>query len=90
VERLRAIVSGRVQGVNFRAYTQREAMRLNLRGYALNRSDGSVEVVAEGERGALEKLLVWLYRGSPSARVEQVKPRWEKASGEYAHFEVRP
>lgn len=90
MERLKAIVTGVVQGVNFRAYTRREAARLGLNGYALNRSDGAVEVVAEGERAALEKLLLWLQHGPPSARVDQVSPRWETATGEFARFEVRP
>ncbi len=90
VVRLQVIVSGMVQGVNFRAYTRREAERLGLRGYALNRSDGTVEVVAEGERAALQKLFVWLHRGPPSARVEQVSLHWGSASGEFTRFEVRP
>jgi acylphosphatase len=90
VERLEVIVTGRVQGVNFRYYAQREAERLGLHGYALNRADGSVEVVAEGERAALETLLAWLRRGPPMARVDQASPQWPPAAGGFAHFEVRP
>jgi acylphosphatase len=90
IARLEVLVSGRVQGVNFRAHTQREAERLGLKGYALNRADGSVEVVAEGARTALEKLLAWLQHGPAQARVEQVRPRWQAARGEFARFEVRP
>ena len=83
-------MTGRVQGVNFRAYTQREAARLGLCGYALNCADGSVAVIAEGKRATLELLLRWLERGSPFARVEQVTPRWARATGEFTGFEVRP
>ena len=83
-------MTGRVQGVNFRSYTRREAERLGLHGYALNRADGSVEVVAEGERAALETLLAWLRHGPPLARVDQVSPQWPPASGGFARFEVRP
>ena len=90
MDRLEASISGRVQGVNYRFYTQRQAERLGLTGYALNCGDGSVEVVAEGERADLERLLAWLQQGPPSARVEQVSPRWKAATGAYARFEVRP
>lgn len=90
MERLAAVVSGRVQGVYFRAHTRREAQRLGLRGYALNCADGRVEVIAEGERAALESLLAWLQRGSPEARVDRVSPAWLPATGEFAAFEVRP
>lgn len=89
MERLEAVVSGRVQGVYFRAHTRREAQRLGLLGYALNRPDGRVAVVAEGERAALESLLAWLHRGSPESRVDRVVPAWGAASGEFFLFEVR-
>jgi acylphosphatase len=87
--RLHACVYGRVQGVNFRYYTQREAQALELVGWVANRFDGSVEVVAEGEKPALQKLLVFLQRGPPSARVDRVEPEWSKASGEFNRFRVR-
>lgn len=89
MERLSAIVSGRVQGVSFRYFTQREAARLGVHGYALNRSDGTVQVVAEGERAALEQLLAWLRHGPPSAHVDDVSARWQPAQHEFARFEVR-
>ncbi|MCA1554351.1 MAG: acylphosphatase [Chloroflexi bacterium] len=88
-ERLRATISGRVQGVNFRWYTQREAQRLELTGYALNQADGAVEVVAEGEHAALEELLRWLHHGSPSARVDEVRAEWLPARQEFTRFEVK-
>ncbi len=90
MERLSATVSGSVQGVYFRAYTQREAERLGLTGYARNLSDGTVEVVAEGPRAALESLLAWLRRGSPSAHVDEVRAEWHAARGAFARFEVQP
>jgi acylphosphatase len=89
VERLEAIVTGRVQGVNFRYYTQREAERLGLRGLVRNHADGSVEVQAEGERAALEKLLQWLHHGPPAARVDNVSAQWQAATGGFARFEVQ-
>ncbi|MFW5815708.1 MAG: acylphosphatase [Wenzhouxiangella sp.] len=65
-------ISGRVQGVFFRASTRREAERLGLSGYAVNRSDGTVEVAARGEGDDLDRLAAWLDKGPPGARVDQV------------------
>lgn len=70
---VRCIVAGKVQGVSFRAYTRREAQRLNLRGWARNLPDGSVEVVAGGEGGEVDALCGWLWEGSPYASVTQVE-----------------
>ena len=66
------IVSGRVQGVFFRASTRAEALQLGLHGHARNLADGTVEVVASGEGAALEALERWLQRGPPAARVASV------------------
>ncbi|MFQ6058291.1 MAG: acylphosphatase [Anaerolineae bacterium] len=87
--RLSAIVHGIVQGVNFRYYTRLKASKLGLVGYVRNRWDGTVEVVAEGERDALERLLAWLQVGPRSAIVEWVDIQWDEPSGEFARFEVR-
>jgi acylphosphatase len=87
--RLHARVYGRVQGVNFRYYTQREAARLGLTGWVANRYDGSVELVAEGEREELAKLLAFLHRGSPSSRVDRVDAKWSETSGAFDRFRVR-
>jgi acylphosphatase len=69
----RFYVSGRVQGVCFRANTRDEALRLGLRGYARNLDDGRVEVVACGEAGAVETLATWLEHGPPMARVDTLE-----------------
>ncbi|MBN6151390.1 acylphosphatase [Xanthomonas sp. AmX2] len=68
----RFLVSGRVQGVFFRASTRERAQALGLDGYARNLADGRVEVVAAGEAAALETLAQWLQHGPPAARVVQV------------------
>jgi len=65
-------ITGRVQGVFFRVSTQRQARRLGLTGYAVNRPDGSVVVAARGEGEALDELAAWLEKGPPAARVDQV------------------
>ena len=69
---MKFIVSGRVQGVFFRASTRAEAERLGLNGHARNLPDGSVEVVAHGDDVALMDLEKWLQHGPPSARVSSV------------------
>lgn len=66
----RFVVSGRVQGVFFRATTREQAQRLGLRGYARNRQDGSVEVLAVGSSAAIDALETWLRQGPPLAQVE--------------------
>jgi len=68
----RFLVSGRVQGVAFRAHTQREAEALALTGHARNLPDGRVEVVVHGDAQAIERLAEWLRRGPPLARVDDV------------------
>lgn len=69
------LVSGRVQGVFFRASTQEQAQRLGLTGWVRNLPDGSVELVACGEAPTLAALESWLWQGPPSARVESVRIR---------------
>lgn len=70
---VRFIVSGLVQGVCYRAYARSQALQLGLSGHALNRPDGSVDVLACGPRGALDALHDALRQGPPAARVEAVK-----------------
>jgi len=65
-------ITGRVQGVWFRDSTRTEALRLGLRGYAINLDDGSVEVYAVGSSAELDTLESWLGKGPPLARVERV------------------
>lgn len=66
------VVSGKVQGVFFRASARQEALRLGIRGHARNLSDGRVEVVASGSAEALSELERWLWQGPPAARVDDV------------------
>ena len=67
------IVSGRVQGVFFRASTRNEALLLGVTGYAKNLADGAVEVLACGDAAALDELQRWLHKGPPAARVQSVE-----------------
>ena len=69
----RFLVSGRVQGVFFRASTREQALRLGLSGHARNLHDGRVEVVACGDAAALDLLAQWLAHGPPAAWVETLE-----------------
>jgi acylphosphatase len=75
-------VSGRVQGVYFRAYAEDEAAFRGVAGWARNAPDGRVEAVFEGSRESVEAMIRWCHRGSPAARVTGVEVLWEEACGE--------
>jgi acylphosphatase len=87
--RLHAIVEGRVQGVGFRAFTQRNAVLLDLCGWVRNRWNGTVEVIAEGPRPAAEKLLNVLQRGPFYGTTQNVVFDWHPATGEFTGFRIR-
>jgi acylphosphatase len=89
-ERVRAhvLVSGRVQGVNFRAYAEDEAAFRRVAGWIRNCPDGRVEAVFEGARPAVEAMLQWCHHGSPAAQVSAVDIAWEPPQGERT-FTVR-
>jgi acylphosphatase len=69
----RCYISGRVQGVFFRAATRQRAFQLGVTGHAKNLADGRVEVLACGEPQAVTQLCEWLWQGPPSAKVTQVE-----------------
>lgn len=87
--RLHAVVEGRVQGVGFRYFVEELADALGLTGWVRNRWDGTVEVLAEGERQLLEKLLAGLRRGPRAAYVTDVQVEWQAYTGEFRRFYVR-
>ena len=75
-------VSGRVQGVFFRACAEDEAQTGGVAGWVRNARDGRVEAVFEGDRAAVEAMIRWCHRGSPSAIVSGVEVVWEEPQGE--------
>lgn len=86
--RLHAVVQGRVQGVGFRYFVSETAARLRLTGICRNLRNGDVEVVAEGEQGALEALEVTLRKGPGSSRVDNIHAIWLPATGEFSKFTI--
>ena len=87
-KRLHIAVGGRVQGVWFRDSTRKLARALGLRGTVWNRSDGRVEIIAEGEEHSLRQLLAWAGEGPPAARVDELESDWTEPSGEFSGFEI--
>lgn len=88
-DRLHAIVKGYVQGVGFRYYVLDAAVALGVNGWVRNLWNGDVEVVAEGEHEALEKLLAILRRGPRAAHVSGVDIDWGEFAGEFSSFHVK-
>ena len=88
MRRVRAIISGRVQGVSYRAATADEATRLSLVGWVRNSWDGTVELEAEGPADAVAALLAWCEKGPPAARVVRVTVEELAATGGENSFEI--
>lgn len=89
MRRIRVLISGKVQGVFFRAYTKEEAHRLGLKGWVRNLPDGRVEALFEGEENAINEMIKWCHKGPPSAVVTKVEIKEEPYSGEYKTFEIK-
>jgi acylphosphatase len=82
------LVHGRVQGVFYRASTQKSAEGLGLTGWVKNCADEAVEIHAEGNREKLEELIAWCRQGPPSASVSGIDLNWTEAEG-FSSFEIR-
>ncbi|MBU0471714.1 MAG: acylphosphatase [Nanoarchaeota archaeon] len=89
MQRVHIIVNGHVQGVFFRHYTKKTAVSLGLKGYAKNKEDGTVEVVAEGPEDKLKELIAFCKKGPEAAEVSNIDIKFEKASNEFKDFSVR-
>ena len=85
----RCFVSGRVQGVFYRASTAEQARRLGITGYAKNLPDGRVEVLAWGEAAAVKELIDWLWQGPPAAKVSAIEIQDAEDEGAPAGFASR-
>ncbi|WP_455364911.1 acylphosphatase [[Eubacterium] cellulosolvens] len=86
--RIHVYVKGRVQGVFFRYETSRVAKENNVKGWVRNRFDGSVEAVFEGEKGDVEKVVVYCRRGPPGADVRDIQVVEEPWQGEFKDFKI--
>ena len=89
MQRVHIIVKGIVQGVFFRENTKNIAKKLGLKGYAKNLSDGTVEVIAEGNKKELEELIEFCKVGPSSARVDDINIEFDNPKNEFKEFQVK-
>ena len=85
---MKALITGRVQGVGFRFFAQRQAIRHGLKGYVRNLPEGGVEVLAVGEREVLEAFLQDLKTGPPAGKVDQCQVNWQEQAASYTGFSI--
>ena len=83
------IISGRVQGVFFRAETRRAALLYGVSGWVRNVADGTVEAVIEGNKNDVLSLVNWCKKGPPISRVDDVKISWQDYEGTFESFSIR-
>lgn len=90
MERVRAhvVVLGRVQGVGFRATARDKARAAAVEGWVRNLPDGRVELVFEGTRAAVQRMVSWCYSGPSAAVVEKVEIAWEEPTGKEGGFAI--
>lgn len=88
-ERVHIIVHGRVQGVFYRARTKEKAIELDLTGWVRNMADGTVEIIAEGDKEVLERLVDWSKQGPRHAHVAKIEVKWQPFLDEFSDFTVR-
>lgn len=86
--RSHVFVSGKVQGVFFRANTRDLALLLGINGFVRNLPDGRVEAVFEGDKEKIEKMIEFCKEGPPGAIVEKIDVNWEEYKGEFKDFKI--
>ena len=86
--RAHIFISGDVQGVFFRRTAKAQAEKLGVVGWIRNRNDGSVEVVAQGEKDKVDKFIEWCKKGPPFAKVENMEVEWRKNIEDFEEFEI--
>jgi len=87
--RVRILIEGRLQGMNFRYYTQEHAKKLGLAGFVRNLSDGRIEIEAQGEKGQVNKMLAWCERGPQSDHIKSILFRYDDPVERSPEFIVR-
>ena len=88
-KRVHLIISGKVQGVWYRASTREQALKLNLTGWIRNRDSGDVEAIVEGEKVAIQKLISWCSTGPPLAEVKNIIKKFEAYTNEFTDFQIK-
>jgi len=88
IKQAEIIVSGKVQGVFFRARTKNKADSLKVIGRVENLSDGTVKILAQGEQKDIEQLIGWCRHGAVVAKVDRVEVKWIETSAEFKDFKI--
>lgn len=88
IKRYHLFISGKVQGVWYRQSMLQEAIKLEIKGWVRNLSDGRVEAIIEGDEQSLEKLISWCHIGPPSAIVERVEVIEEPVKSDFFSFKI--
>ena len=86
--RVHLLITGRVQGVWYRANTQKKAKALDLKGWVKNLPNGQVEAIFEGEKEKIDQIIEWCKKGPSFARVDGVKIEWETPVGKFNTFTI--
>jgi acylphosphatase len=89
VARAHLRISGKVQGVFFRANTREQSQDRGVTGWVENKSDGTVEAVLEGAEEAVQEVVDWAETGPPRARVEDVQVDWDSSERTFDEFSIR-
>lgn len=89
MKRVRILVEGRLQGINFRYHTQQQAQSLGLTGFVRLLSDGRIEIDAQGDDESIEKLLAWCQEGPQSSHLKSILFRYDEPSEHTSDFIVR-
>ena len=87
--RVKILVSGRVQGVYFRMFTQNKAKQFGIKGCARNLADGRVEIIAEADNNSIKKFIQWCHKGPVTARVDHVEMTELGSDVILTSFEIR-
>ena len=83
------LITGKVQGVFYRAHTKRFALELDLKGYVQNQDDGSVKIIVQGTKPRIKELELWCWQGPELSNVENVQIRYTRPGEEFTTFERR-
>ena len=87
--RVHVLISGKVQGVWYRASTQAKAQQLGITGWVRNTRDGKVEAVFEGDEATIQQMILWCHQGPPQAKVNTVEVREQPSSDSFHEFFIR-
>jgi acylphosphatase len=89
MKRVRILIEGRMQGINFRYHTQQQAQKLGLAGFVRNLSDGRIEIDAQGDDASVEEMLTWCQEGPQSAQLKSILFRYDEPNEHVSDFIVR-